>query len=143
MAASPGRRDSACLTSRLGIIANGGVGIKSLGGAEGQLVAGTFCIVAKEGEGGRSCLLAEESGSRTHQGPAGDPFSDLKSGRPTGDASPPDLMYQSPRAEERCPGDPSPRLIGGKPTALVPFRRTKFSLAANSCLDRSVDQLGR
>jgi hypothetical protein len=31
--------------------------------------------------------LAEESGSRTHQGPAGGPFSDLKSGRPTGDAS--------------------------------------------------------
>ena|SRR5215475_874325 len=33
--------------------------------------------------------LAEESGSRTHQEPAGGPFADLKSGRPTGDASPP------------------------------------------------------
>jgi hypothetical protein len=38
--------------------------------------------------------LAEESGSRTHQGSAGDPFSDLKSGRPTGDASPPLRAYQ-------------------------------------------------
>jgi hypothetical protein len=48
--------------------------------------------------------MAEESGSRTHQGPAGDPFSDLKSGRPTGDASPPDLMYQSPTCGRALPG---------------------------------------
>jgi hypothetical protein len=32
-------------------------------------------------------VLAEESGSRTHQGPASGPLPDLKSGRPTGGAS--------------------------------------------------------
>jgi hypothetical protein len=60
--AVPGRRVSACVTSRLGIIANGGEGIKSLRGAESQLVAGTFCIVAKEGEGGRNCLWRKRVG---------------------------------------------------------------------------------
>ena len=38
--------------------------------------------------------MAEESGSRTHQGPVSGPFSDLKSGRPTRDASLPMQYYQ-------------------------------------------------
>jgi hypothetical protein len=42
-------------------------------------------------------VVAEESGSRTHQGPTGGPFADLKSGRPTGDAS----LPRSRRVSER------------------------------------------